>query len=88
MPAEVSPPLVSATWACGPSCGVAAAAPGFPRRRDGCPVHLAAFPRERSGGKLTMTDADLTDFAVVVYREDDVWEAEVRPWRLRPTSTA
>ena len=26
-----------------------------------------------------MTDADTTDFAVVVYREDNLWEAEVLP---------
>jgi putative tRNA adenosine deaminase-associated protein len=26
-----------------------------------------------------MTDGDTTDFAVVVYREDDLWEAEVLP---------
>src|SRR5260370_29333928 len=29
-----------------------------------------------------MTDADTTDFAVVVYREDDLWEAEVLPVAL------
>ena len=29
-----------------------------------------------------MTDADTTDFAVVVYREDDIWEAEVLPVAL------
>ncbi|WP_083790033.1 hypothetical protein [Thermomonospora curvata] len=29
-----------------------------------------------------MTDIDATDFAVVVYREDDCWEAEVLPVAL------
>ena len=29
-----------------------------------------------------MTEADTADFAVVVYREDDVWEAEVLPVAL------
>lgn len=29
-----------------------------------------------------MTDADASDFAVVVYREDDIWEAEVLPVAL------
>jgi putative tRNA adenosine deaminase-associated protein len=29
-----------------------------------------------------MTDADTADFAVVVYREDDIWEAEVLPVAL------
>ncbi len=29
-----------------------------------------------------MTDGDTTDFAVVVYREDDLWEAEVLPAAL------
>ena len=29
-----------------------------------------------------MTDGDTTDFAVVVYREDDFWEAEVLPVAL------
>jgi putative tRNA adenosine deaminase-associated protein len=29
-----------------------------------------------------MTDADTTDFAVVVYREDEIWEAEVLPVAL------
>ncbi len=29
-----------------------------------------------------MTDADTTDFAVVVYREDNLWEAEVLPVAL------
>ncbi len=29
-----------------------------------------------------MTDADTADFAVVVYREDDLWEAEVLPVAL------
>jgi putative tRNA adenosine deaminase-associated protein len=29
-----------------------------------------------------MTETDTTDFAVVVYREDDIWEAEVLPVAL------
>jgi putative tRNA adenosine deaminase-associated protein len=29
-----------------------------------------------------MTDADATDFAVVVYREDNIWEAELLPVAL------
>jgi putative tRNA adenosine deaminase-associated protein len=51
-------------------------------RRDGNGPGLAAFPRECSGGGLTMTDADAADFAVVVYREDNLWEAEVLPVAL------
>ncbi|GGU95664.1 tRNA adenosine deaminase [Actinomadura cremea] len=31
---------------------------------------------------MDMTDVDATDFAVVVYREDEAWEAEVLPVAL------
>src|SRR5487761_1322282 len=31
---------------------------------------------------MTMTDQDATDFAVIVYREEDTWEAEVLPVAL------
>jgi putative tRNA adenosine deaminase-associated protein len=51
----------------------------FTGRRDGRDLNLAAFPRECCGGGPAMTDGDTTDFAVVVYREDDLWEAEVLP---------
>ncbi len=36
-------------------------------------------PNEGFGGVPTMSDTNTTDFAVVVYREDDMWEAEVLP---------
>jgi len=56
--------------------------PLFGRRRDGRQVNLATFHRECCGGGPTMTDTDTSDFAVVVYREDDLWEAEVLPVAL------
>jgi len=54
----------------------------FGRRRDARRADLAPFLNECCGGGLTMTDADTTDFAVVVYREDNLWEAEVLPVAL------
>ena len=44
--------------------------------------NLTPFLRECSGGELTMTEGDTADFAVVVYREDDMWDAEVLPAAL------
>jgi putative tRNA adenosine deaminase-associated protein len=41
--------------------------------------HLAAFPRAEHAGEMTVTDVGETDFAVIVYREEDQWEADVLP---------
>jgi putative tRNA adenosine deaminase-associated protein len=40
---------------------------------------LAAFLRARHAVGVAMPDVSDTDFAVIVYREDDRWEAEVLP---------
>jgi putative tRNA adenosine deaminase-associated protein len=68
--------------------------PGRPRLRssaDPSPVrvigdlpvaaagYLTAFPRAEHAGAMTMSDAGETDFAVIVYREEDQWEADVLP---------
>src|SRR5215472_11447634 len=36
----------------------------------------------RSGVEMTMTEPAATDFAVIVYREEDTWEAELLPVAL------
>jgi len=54
----------------------------FGRLRDAQSADLAPFLNERCGGGPTMTDANTTDFAVVVYREDNVWEVDVLPVAL------
>jgi len=41
--------------------------------------HLTAFPRVEHAGEMTVTDLGETDFAVIVYREEDQWEADVLP---------
>ena len=41
--------------------------------------HLTAFPRAEHAGEMTVTDLGETDFAVIVYREEDQWEADVLP---------
>ena len=43
---------------------------------------LTPFPFWVPVDGVTMTDVSASDFAVVVYREDDVWEAEVLPTAL------
>jgi putative tRNA adenosine deaminase-associated protein len=50
--------------------------------REGA-LHLRPCPGRRRAGGVEMTDVDdATDFAVVVYREDERWEAEILPVAL------
>jgi putative tRNA adenosine deaminase-associated protein len=41
--------------------------------------HLTTFLRAEHAGEMTMSDAGETDFAVIVYREEDRWEADALP---------
>jgi putative tRNA adenosine deaminase-associated protein len=41
--------------------------------------HLTAFLRAEHAGEMMVTDVGETDFAVIVYREEDQWEADVLP---------
>src|ERR1700676_2222526 len=41
--------------------------------------HLTAFLRAEHAGGMTVTDVGETDVAVIVYREEDQWEADVLP---------
>src|SRR6266700_4235643 len=41
--------------------------------------HLTTFLRAEHAGEMTVTDVGETDFAVIVYREEDQWEADVLP---------
>lgn len=41
--------------------------------------HLTAFPRAEHAGEVTVSDVGETDFAIIVYREEDQWEADVLP---------
>jgi putative tRNA adenosine deaminase-associated protein len=41
--------------------------------------HLTAFLRAEHAGEVTVTGVGETDFAVIVYREEDQWEADVLP---------
>ncbi len=41
--------------------------------------HLTAFHRAEHAGEMTVADVGETDFAVIVYREEDQWEADVLP---------
>jgi putative tRNA adenosine deaminase-associated protein len=41
--------------------------------------HLTAFLRAEHAGGMTMADTGETDFAVIVYREEDRWEADALP---------
>ena len=43
---------------------------------------LTPFPFWNPGCGVSMTDMSASDFAVVVYREDDVWEVDVLPAAL------
>jgi putative tRNA adenosine deaminase-associated protein len=45
----------------------------------GMPGHLTAFLRAEHAGEMTMADVGETDFAVIVYREEDQWEADTLP---------
>ena len=42
-------------------------------------AHLTAFLRAEHAGEMTVADVGETDFAVIVYREEDQWEADVLP---------
>jgi putative tRNA adenosine deaminase-associated protein len=42
-------------------------------------AHLTTFLRAEHAGEMTVTDVGETDFAVIVYREEDQWEADVLP---------
>jgi putative tRNA adenosine deaminase-associated protein len=44
--------------------------------------YLAAFLRAEHAGAVTMSDVGETDFAVMVYREEDQWEADALPAAL------
>jgi putative tRNA adenosine deaminase-associated protein len=41
--------------------------------------HLTTFLRAEHAGEMTVTDVGETDFAVIVYREEDQWEADALP---------
>jgi putative tRNA adenosine deaminase-associated protein len=41
--------------------------------------HLTTFVRAEHAGDMTVTDVGETDFAVIVYREEDRWEADCLP---------
>jgi putative tRNA adenosine deaminase-associated protein len=41
--------------------------------------HLTTFLRAEHAGEMTVADVGETDFAVIVYREEDRWEADVLP---------
>ena len=41
--------------------------------------YLTAFLRAEHAGAVTMSDVGETDFAVIVYREEDQWEADALP---------
>jgi putative tRNA adenosine deaminase-associated protein len=42
-------------------------------------AHLTAFHRAEHAGEMTVTDVGETDFAIIVYREEDQWEADALP---------
>src|SRR5262245_40477355 len=46
---------------------------------DGRGSHLTAFHRAEHAGEMTVTDVGETDFAIIVYREEEQWEADVLP---------
>src|SRR6266480_1126106 len=45
----------------------------------GMPGHLTTFLRAEHAGEMTVADVGETDFAVIVYREEDQWEADTLP---------
>jgi putative tRNA adenosine deaminase-associated protein len=45
-------------------------------------AYLTAFLRAEQAGAVTMPDVGETDFAVIVYREEDQWEADALPAAL------
>jgi putative tRNA adenosine deaminase-associated protein len=42
-------------------------------------LDLTTFPRERHAGGMAMPEVSETDFAIMVFREDDRWDADVLP---------
>ena len=42
-------------------------------------AHLTTFLRAQHAGEMTVTDVGETDFAVIVYREEDHWKAAALP---------
>jgi putative tRNA adenosine deaminase-associated protein len=44
--------------------------------------YLTTFLRAEHAGAVTMSDVGETDFAVIVYREEDQWEADALPAAL------
>jgi putative tRNA adenosine deaminase-associated protein len=42
-------------------------------------AHLTAFHRAEHAGEMTVPDVGETDFAIIVYREEDQWEADALP---------
>src|SRR5580692_12131637 len=46
---------------------------------DATGAHLTAFHRAEHAGEMTVPDVGETDFAIIVYREEDQWEADVLP---------
>jgi putative tRNA adenosine deaminase-associated protein len=41
--------------------------------------HLTAFHRAEHAGEMTMADVGEADFAIIVFREEDQWEADALP---------
>ena len=41
--------------------------------------HLTAFLRAEHAGEMTVADVGEIDFAVIVYREEEQWEADALP---------
>ena len=46
---------------------------------DGRGGHLTAFLRAEHAGEMTVADVGETDFAIIVYREEEQWEADALP---------
>src|SRR5580658_6149763 len=46
---------------------------------DATGAHLTAFHRAEHAGEMTVPDVGETDFAIIVYREEEQWEADVLP---------
>src|SRR5580658_7484536 len=42
-------------------------------------AHLTAFHRAEHAGEMTVANVGETDFAIIVYREEEQWEADVLP---------
>src|SRR5580698_3791447 len=42
-------------------------------------AHRTAFHRAEHAGEMTVPDVGETDFAIIVYREEEQWEADVLP---------